>query len=108
MEPLGSSYFFHITARCDMGKYILCCLGVLALSLPARAGELDNEPSSVRSATVSAKAAAPVLAKAVTGSELDKEAPQQTWRCCRCGGGCGYRCGGGFCCRSFVCCYPAY
>jgi hypothetical protein len=87
-----------------MGKYVLCCLGMLALSLPARAGELDNEQLPTSSGKAAMKAAPSGLVKATAGSELDKEAPQQSWRCCRrccgCWGGCG-RCWG--CCR---CCYP--
>jgi hypothetical protein len=93
-------------------RYLLCCLGLFALSLPARAGELDNEKAPVRPAA--AKATAPVLAKAGTASEMDKEAPQQSWRCCHGGWGCGHGCFGGFCCRSCFCfrpcfsCYPSF
>jgi len=70
-----------------MQKYVLCCLGILALSLPARAGELDNEgkPATTPAA---AKAAAPAMAKVGSGAELDKEAPQQAWHCHH--GGWGY------------------
>jgi len=92
-----------------MAKYVLCCLGVFALSLPARGGELDNEQAPNRSVKVAAKVSAPVLAKAMAGSELDKEAPQQSWRCHRCGWGC-HRCYHGCCfrCAPVVCCYPTY
>ncbi len=60
-----------------MRRYVLCCLGMLALGLPAWAGELDNEGKTAPAPAI--KASAPATAKA--GAELDKEAPQQAWHC---------------------------
>jgi hypothetical protein len=104
-----------------MARYVLCCLGMLALSLPAWGGELDNEktPSkSVRAGqqTAASKVATPLAAKTTSGSELDKEAPQQSWRCGRCCWGCRrcyHGCGFGCCptvsiCPSYCCYQPCY
>jgi hypothetical protein len=92
-----------------MAKYVLCCLGVFALSLPAWAGELDNEQTPARYVKVATKAAAPVQTNAAMGSELDKEAPQQSWRCHRCCWGCRRCCFSCyFGCAPVVCAYPTY
>jgi hypothetical protein len=106
-----------------MARLLLCCVAVLGLNVPGRAGELDREPAAAGPATLTAKA--PVLdAKAVAGSEMDKDSPEQAWRCggwgwgCRpfCGFGCyrpfcgfgfGYSCYRPFCGFGFGC-YPCF
>ncbi len=62
-----------------MARLIVCCVAVIGLSLPARAGELDQEAARAAPATPTAKASV-LDAKVVAGTELDKEAPQQSRR----------------------------
>jgi len=98
-----------------MERFFLCCLVGVGLSLPAQAGELDQEAAPAGQSTRTAKA--PVLnAKAVVGSEMDKEAPQQSWRrggwgWGSCSPGFGYSCYrpyGGYSCYSPYCGYSCY
>jgi hypothetical protein len=84
-----------------MTRYALCCLGLLALGLPALAGELDNEKGPATSKAVPQTAPA-TLVKTSVPAELDREAPQQS---CRCYGGWGF--GGGFGCYR-PCFYPGF
>lgn len=87
-----------------MTRYLLCCLGVLALTVPSRAGELDNEQSPANSAKAAPRASVPAPATLASGAELDKEAPQQSCRFRGCGFGGGF--GGGYGC--YRPCYSCY
>jgi hypothetical protein len=62
-----------------MARFFMCCVAVFGLSLSARAGELDREAARAGPAALVAKASV-LDAKPVAGTEMDKEAPQQSRR----------------------------
>src|SRR4051812_33029586 len=62
-----------------MARLLFCCVALIGLSLPARAGELDQEAARAAPATPTAKTSA-LDGKPVAGTEMDKEAPQQSRR----------------------------